>query len=202
MRILRIFENINHMITEIPTWWFKPCLPRGSDEFSQHRGVYQASAAQARVMIHRLKYFKSYLNIFDALLVVAGSEIAVFYGASKCVAESSRALTERSPSLAQEGEPGLEVRPIFLASKSPLQRVFEWNQQVVGLIDMIILEEVIDGGGGVNLVVLRFLRIIKLARTLRALRVLTACQDLQRLLEAIWNMSHVMSCNTLNYIEL
>lgn len=45
---------------------------------------------------------------------------------------------------------------------------------MVGIIDMIILEELIDGGGGVNLVVLRFLRIIKLARTLRALRFLTA----------------------------
>ena len=45
---------------------------------------------------------------------------------------------------------------------------------MVGLIDMIILEEVLDGGGGVNLVVLRFLRIIKLARTLRALRFPTA----------------------------
>ena len=85
-------------------------------------------------MIHRLKYFKSYLNIFDALLVVAGSEIAVFLG-----------------------------RPNVLLTQA-----------------VLLLRDLQVWPTKVNLV-----RIINLARTLRALRVLTACQDLQRLLEAI-----------------
>lgn len=141
------------MITEILTDDLRNfCLPRDSDEFSQHRGVFcwGVSAAEARVMIHRLKYFKSYLNIFDALLVVAGSEIAHLGGIPMCCWKK-RPCSERSSA------------------------VLRFSQsQVVGIIDMIILEELIDGGGGVNLVVLRFLRIIKLARTLRALRFLTA----------------------------
>lgn len=142
------------MITEILTDDLRNLsLPRDSDEFSQHHGVFcWGISAEARVMIHRLKYFKSYLNIFDALLVVAASEIAHFYWGIPMCFSSSRPCSERS---------------------SPMVLRFS-QSQVVGLIDMIILEELIDGGGGVNLVVLRFLRIIKLARTLRALRFLTA----------------------------
>jgi len=78
----------------------------------------------ARLMIHRLKYFRSALNIFDALLVV------------------------------------------------------------IGLVDTFILA-MLERSGGINLVILRFLRILKLARTLRALRTMRLFQGLRVLVAAV-----------------
>jgi len=78
----------------------------------------------ARLMIHRLKYFRSALNIFDALLVV------------------------------------------------------------IGLVDAFILA-MLERSGGINLVILRFLRILKLARTLRALRTMRLFQGLRVLVAAV-----------------
>lgn len=55
---------------------------------------------------------------------------------------------------------------------------------VISLVDMLILQPLLDSGG-VNLVILRFLRIIKLGRTLRALRSMRLFTGLRVLVAAV-----------------
>lgn len=59
--------------------WYQPIVFNIEQTNRRSRGIFHKFRAEARLMIHRLKYFRSALNIFDALLVASSSDRSTKY---------------------------------------------------------------------------------------------------------------------------